>query len=84
LLRDYTPEVESFRDDAVAIVNASAVVVALMGLWTQPILMEPLALVIAAVGYVLSPRSRGGTVGAVFIIALISLATTWWLNKTYW
>jgi hypothetical protein len=84
LLRDYTPEYESFRDDAVAIINATAVVIALMGLWVKPVLMEPIALVVAAIGFVLSPRSKGGTIGAVLIIGLLSLVVTWWLGGGYW
>ncbi len=82
-MRDYTPEVESFRDDAVAIVNASAVVIALMGTWTRPLLMAPIALVVAAIGYVLTPRSKGGTILAVLVIGLLSLLTTWYLEKPF-
>lgn len=76
-MREYTPDYESFRDDAVAVINASAVVVALMGTWTKPVYMGPIALLVAAVGYLLAPRSRGGTILAVCLITLFALLETW-------
>ncbi|MGZ4431313.1 MAG: hypothetical protein ACXVYV_06660 [Gaiellales bacterium] len=76
-MREYTPEYESFRDDAVAIINASAIVIALMGTWTRPVFMGPIALLVAVVGYLLAPRSRGGTILAVCLITLFALLETW-------
>ena len=76
VLRDYTPENESFRDDFVAILGASAVVIAVMGTWTKPLLMGPVALVVAAIAYVLAPRSKGYTIVAVLVITLFALLET--------
>jgi hypothetical protein len=81
-VRDYTPEYESFRDDAVALVNGSAIVVAIMGTWTRPLYLGPIALVIAIFGYFLSPRSRGGTILAVVIITILALILTWLLGHS--
>ena len=36
-MRDYTPEYESFRDDAVAVLNGAAVTVAVIGFWAKPV-----------------------------------------------
>lgn len=81
-MRDYTPEYESFRDDAVAVINALAVVIAVVGWWTRPIYMGMLALIIALFGYFLNPRSRGGHILAVCIITVLAiLETVWWQNK---
>ena len=44
-----------------------------MAFWTRPAYMAIIALVIAVIGYFLTPRSRGGTILAVFIIAMIAL-----------
>ena len=66
-------EVESFRDDAVAIINGSAVTVAVISFWSRPAYMIIIALVVAVIGYFMAPRSKGGTVMAVFILGLISL-----------
>jgi hypothetical protein len=79
-VRDYTPEYESFRDDAVAIINGSAIVIAVMGTWTRPLYMGPVALVVAVVGYFLSPRSRGGTIVAVILITFFALLLAWLLD----
>ena len=38
--------------------------------------MAIIALVVAVVGYFLNPRSRGGTILAVFIISMIALLFT--------
>ena len=81
-MRDYTPEYESFREDAIAIVNGAAIVVALMGTWTRPLYTGPLALVIAIFGYFLSPRSRGGTILAVVIISILALLLAWLLGHS--
>ena len=82
-MRDYTPEYESFRDDAVAIINGLAIVVALAGTWTRPIYMGMLALLVALFGYFLNPRSRGGHILAVCIITVLAiLETVWWQNSS--
>ncbi len=81
-MRDYTPEYESFRDDAVAVINALAIVFAVVGWWTRPIYMGILALAVALFGYFLNPRSRGGHILAVCIITVLAiLETVWWQNK---
>jgi len=77
-VRDYTPEYESFRDDAVAVINGIAIVVALAGTWTRPIFMGMIGLVIALFGYFLNPRSRGGHILAVVLITIFALLETWW------
>ncbi len=58
-MREYTPEQESFRDDAVAVINAGAIVIAVAGTWTRPIFMGIIALLVAVIGYFMAPRSRG-------------------------
>jgi hypothetical protein len=75
--REYTPENESFRDDALAVLNGAAVVVAVTGFWTKPLFMGPIALAIAVLGFVLSPRAKGGTVIAVIIVTLAAVLTRW-------
>jgi hypothetical protein len=72
-MRDYTPEYESFRDDAVAILGGAAIAIATIGTWSRPILMGPLAFVVALIAYALSPRAKGGTVVAVVLITLLGL-----------
>ena len=64
-MRDYTPEYESFRDDAVAVINGLAIMFAVVGTWTRPIYMGVLALAVALCGYLLNPRSKGGHILAV-------------------
>ena len=81
-MRDYTPETESFRDDAMALLNGVAVTIAVMGMWTKPVFMGLIGLVVAVFAYLMSPRSRGGTVMAVMIITLIALIETWWLGHS--
>jgi hypothetical protein len=81
-MRAYTPEHESFREDAVAIVNASAIVVAVAGTWTRPIYLGIIALLVAAIGYFMSPRSRGGHIIAVCLITVFAVLETWlWQGK---
>ena len=75
-MRDYTPEYESFRDDAVA------VVIALAGTWTRPIYMGIIGLIVALFGYFLNPRSKGGHILAVILITIFAiLETVWWQGK---
>ncbi len=81
-MRDYTPETESFRDDAMALLNGVAVTIAVMGMWTKPVFMGLIGLVVAVFAYLMSPRSRGGTVMAVMIITLVALIETWWLGHS--
>jgi hypothetical protein len=76
-LRDYTPEYESFKDDALAVLNASAIVIAVTGFWSKPIFAGPIALVVALIAYALSPRSRGGTIIAVLVITLAAVLGRW-------
>jgi len=77
LRREYTPEYESFRDDALAILNGAAIVVAITGFWTKPVFMGPIALAIALLGFLLSPRAKGGTIIAVIVITLAAILTRW-------
>jgi lipopolysaccharide export LptBFGC system permease protein LptF len=77
-VRDYTPEYESFRDDAVAVINGLAVVIALAGTWTRPIYMGIIGLLVALFGYFLNPRSKGGHILAVILITVFAVLETWW------
>ncbi len=79
-MRDYTPEHESFRDDAIAVLNGAAITVAVIGTWTRPVFMGPIALLVAFLTYFMDPRSRGGTVLAVCLITLFALLETWFLG----
>jgi hypothetical protein len=72
-VRDYTPEYESYRDDAIAVINGAAIAVAVLGIWTKPVFTGPIALVLALMGYFLSPRARGGTILAVCLITVLAL-----------
>jgi hypothetical protein len=76
-VRDYTPEYESFQEDALAVLNAAAVVVAVSGFWWKPLFAGPIALVVALLAYAMSPRSRGGTIVAVLVITLVALLGRW-------
>ena len=76
-MRDYTPEYESFRDDALAVLNATAIVVAVTGFWWKPVFSGPIALAIAVLGYALSPRSKGGTIVSVLVITLAAVLGRW-------
>jgi hypothetical protein len=81
-VREYTPEQESFREDAVAVINAGAIVIAVVGTWTRPIFMGVIALFVAMIGYFMSPRSRGGHIIAVCLITAFALLETWlWQGK---
>jgi uncharacterized membrane protein len=81
-VRDYTPEYESFRDDAVAVINGLAIMIAVVGTWTRPIYMGILALAVALIGYLLNPRSKGGHILAVCLITVFAiLETVWWQGK---
>jgi hypothetical protein len=81
-VRDYTPEYESFRDDAVAVINGLAIMIAVVGTWTRPIYMGILALAVALMGYLLNPRSKGGHILAVCLITVFAiLETVWWQGK---
>jgi hypothetical protein len=77
-VRDYTPEYESFRDDAVAVINGLAIVFAVVGTWTRPIYMGVIALAVALAGYLLNPRSKGGHILAVCLITVFAILETWW------
>jgi hypothetical protein len=77
-VRDYTPEYESFRDDAVAVINGLAIVLAVVGTWTRPLYMGVIALAVALAGYLLNPRSKGGHILAVCLITVFAILETWW------
>lgn len=72
-MRDYTPEYESYRDDAVAVINGAAIAVAVTGIWTKPVFTGPIALVLALIGYFLTPKAKGGTILAVCLITVLAL-----------
>ena len=65
---EYHPETESFRDDAVAILNGCAIAVTIMGAWTNPVLLGIAGLAVAVLTYPMSSRNRGGTILAVLIL----------------
>ena len=76
-MRDYTPENESFRDDAVALIGGAAVAISVMSFWKSPAFMGPIALAVAIVAYLLSPRSKGGTILAVIVMTLLAVLITY-------
>ena len=76
-MRDYTPEYESFRDDALAVLNATAIVIAVTGFWWRPVFSGPVALAVAVLAYALSPKSKGGTIITVLVITLAAVFGRW-------
>ena len=76
-MREYTPEYESFRDDALAVLNGAAITVAVAGFWSKPVFTGPLALVIALFAYFMNPASKGKTIMAVIVITLLALIGRW-------
>ena len=76
-MRDYTPEYETYRDDAIAVLNGTAVVLAVTGVWFQPILMGAAGLATALLAYFLSPRSKGRTVAWVIMITVFAVVIRW-------
>jgi hypothetical protein len=76
-VREYTPEYESFRDDALAVLSGAAVTVAVAGFWAKPVFMGPLALVVALLANFMNPASKGKTIVAVLVITLLALLGRW-------
>jgi hypothetical protein len=81
-VRDYTPEVESTKDDAIAILNGAAVVAAVTGIWTKPLLLGIVGLAVAVVAYFLEPRSKGRTIVAVILITIFGMLARWAFGYT--
>jgi hypothetical protein len=79
-VREYSPEYESFKDDALAVLSGAAVVIATVGFWSKPLFMGPIALAVALLAYLLSPRSRGGTIVAVLVLTLLAILGRWLMN----
>jgi hypothetical protein len=76
-VREYTPEYETFRDDALAVLNGAAVTVAVAGFWAKPVFLGPVALVVALLAYFLNPASKGKTIIAVIVITLLAVLARW-------
>jgi hypothetical protein len=76
-VREYTPEYESFRDDALAVLNGAAVTVAVAGFWGKPVYLGPLALLVAVLAYFMTPTSKGKSIIAVIVITLLALLVRW-------
>jgi hypothetical protein len=76
-LREYTPEYESFRQDALAVLNGAAVTVAVAGFWAKPVYLGPLALLVALLAYFMTPASKGKSIIAVIVITLLALLVRW-------
>ena len=76
-MREYTPEYESFRDDALAVLNGAAVTVAVAGFWAKPVYLGPLALLVALLAYFMTPASKGKSIIAVIVITLLALLVRW-------
>jgi hypothetical protein len=76
-VREYTPEYESFRADAIAVVNGAAITVAVCGFWSRPVFMGPIALLVAFIAFALEPRARGNTIVAVLVITLLAMLGRW-------
>ena len=80
--REYTPEAESTRDDAIAVLNACSVVIAVTGIWTKPILLGMVALAVAVIAYFLQPQSKGRTIVAVILVTVIGMLLRWAFGYT--
>ncbi len=76
-MREYTPEYESFREDALAVLSGAAITIAVAGFWAKPVFMGPLALLVALLAYFLNPTSKGKTIVAVIVITLLALLGRW-------
>ena len=76
-MREYTPEYESFREDALAVLNGAAVTVAVAGFWAKPVYLGPLALLVALLAYFMTPNSKGKSIVAVIVITLLALLVRW-------
>jgi hypothetical protein len=76
-VREYTPEYESFREDALAVLNGAAVTVAVAGFWAKPVYLGPLALLVALLAYFMTPTSKGKSIIAVIVITLLALLVRW-------
>jgi hypothetical protein len=76
-VREYTPEYESFRQDALAVLNGAAVTVAVAGFWAKPVYLGPLALLVALLAYFMTPASKGKSIIAVIVITLLALLVRW-------
>ncbi len=76
-MREYTPEYESFREDALAVLSGAAITIAVAGFWAKPVFMGPLALLVALLAYFLNPTSKGKTIVAVIVITLLALVGRW-------
>ena len=76
-MREYTPEYETFRDDAIAVLNGASVTIAVAGFWAKPVFMGPIALVVALLAYFMTPTSKGRTIIAVIVITLLALLGRW-------
>lgn len=76
-MREYTPEYESFREDALAVLNGAAVTVAVAGFWAKPVYLGPLALLVALLAYFMTPNSKGKSIIAVIVITLLALLVRW-------
>jgi hypothetical protein len=77
LRAENTPEYESYKDDAIAVLNGVAFTIALMGVWTKPLYTGPIALLLAVFGYFLSPRGKGGMIIAVIVTTIAALLIRW-------
>jgi len=62
LRTENAPEYESYKDDAIAVLNGLAFTI---------------ALVLAVFGYFLSPRGKGGMIIAVIITTIAALLIRW-------
>jgi hypothetical protein len=77
LRAENTPEYESYKDDALAVLNGVAFTIAVMGVWTKPLYTGPIALALAVFGYFLSPTGKGGMILAVIITTIAALLIRW-------
>lgn len=73
MFQDHHPETETFRDDAVAILNGCAIAVTVIGAWTNPVLLGIVGLAVAVLTFPMSERNRGGTIIAVLILTFAIL-----------
>ena len=72
-----TPEYESYKQDAIAVLNGVAFTIALMGVWTKPLYTGPIALLLAVFGYFMSPTGRGSMIIVVIVTTIAALLIRW-------
>ena len=79
-MRDYTPEYESFQDDALAVLSGAAVTVAVTGFWWKPVYAGPIALAIARDRLLPDAAGAGRHDHRRAVITLVAMLGRWIAN----